>query len=303
MEQRLYDMGVRNRLYSYFLVETRGIYKKTFEAVAEKRLFSLMIDSGAFTVHKQGETVDIVKYADWLISMGDKIDVPINLDVIPEGPELVEKAAEQGWENQRYLESRGIKALPVYHAGESTKWFEKYIDSYEYIGLSKTGNLLTRSQQLIWLDTCWKRLVDDKGRPIRRIHGFGITNPEISSRYPWYSCDSSTWGQMGIYGRILVPSKNIYTKPIYGGIYVSKFHPSQRKKYVHYSGLADLEKKVVEAYATSMGVNINDLLNEDRAEARDAINIRYFLELEKRLSSKEQILGLQPCIWSKEDEW
>jgi len=300
-ERILYDLGVRDRLYSYLFTKDR--YWKTFEECTDKKMYNFMIDSGAYTVHKRGETIDIVAYADWLLKVKDRIEIAVNLDVIPKTVETVEKSATEGWENLQYLQSRGLKILPVFHLGESYKWLQKFIDNYEYFGLSKTGRLLTRDQQLLWLDSCWKKLIDRKGKPIRKIHGFGITQLPITTRYPWYSVDSSTWGMMSIYGRVLVPPVGqSYTEPIYGGIYVSKYSPTQRKKYAHYKSLSSQERKVVDNYFASIGMDIELIINEEAAELKTIANVKYFLGLEKRLS-KEPLsrLDFQKGFFEEED--
>jgi hypothetical protein len=293
-EKKLYEWGVRYRLYSYFHVSTRASYNRTLEKIFENNLYSIMIDSGAYTVHKHGEKIDVTKYGDWLCSVKDKVEIAINLDVIPNKPEEIEKSAQEGWENLQYLQSRGLKILPVYHAGESDKWLSRYKDNYDYIGLSKTGNLLTQRQQLLWLDSVWKGLTDSAGTSIRKIHGFGVTKPELVARYPWFSVDSSTWGLSGVYGRVLIPSRDSYAKPIHGGIFVSKHSRSQRRKYVHYSTLSDKERNYIDDFVRSCGMSVKDLLEEDTSKLRDEINVKYFVELGEKSG---QMHSVQPCFW------
>lgn len=296
-EYKLYELGVRHRLYSFFYITKSKHISSTFDQIAEKGLFKIMMDSGAFTVHKHGEKIDIVEYADWLLKNKNKLEVCVNLDVIPSNHSLVEKAAEEGWENLKYLESRELDILPVYHAGESRKWLSRMVDGYEYFGLSKTGSLLSKVQQLSWLDNCWRSLVDKRGKPIRKIHGFGITDTNIVTRFPWYSLDSSTWGMTGVFGAVLIPPRITYSKAVHGLLYVSKHSPSQRRKYAHYSSLSSLEKEMVTKYISSMGIDINDILAEDKCEVRDIVNIKFFLDMEKELSDKHAKV-LQPCFWS-----
>ena len=56
-----------------------------------------------------------------------------------------------------------------------------------------------------WLDSLWERLVDSDGRPITRVHGFGLTSLPLMMRYPFYSVDSSTWVQWASRGLVLEP--------------------------------------------------------------------------------------------------
>lgn len=143
--------------------------------------------------HYMDEYADFVK--EWKIA----IDVCANLDVIG-NPEIT-------WENQQYLESRGIKPVPVVHYGTDLKWLQHYLDKgYKYIGLGGlVGNDKNRAC-LDWVDSCFHIICDKRTKlPKIKLHGFGVSSPLMFRRYPWYSTDSASWDIRAGFGVIMVP--------------------------------------------------------------------------------------------------
>lgn len=136
-------------------------------------------------------------YIAYLLENKDKIDVYSNLDVI-NNPKLT-------WENQKMLEAAGLKPIPVFHLGSPEKWLERYLKKYDYIAL---GGLVPNKTAVLVpiLDRLFKKyLLDDKGFPKVKLHGFACTAFTLMNRYPWYSVDSTTCGKLAMYGHIIVP--------------------------------------------------------------------------------------------------
>lgn len=138
-------------------------------------------DSGAFSAYTQGATIRVDEYATWLHRHKHLFSTYANLDVI--------KNAEKTWENQQRLEQQfGLAPLPVFHVLENWSYLDRYIEQYPYIALGVAG---TRSQVYMpWLVQCFKRA---QGKAV--YHGFGITTWAVLKSFPWYSVDSSSWGQ------------------------------------------------------------------------------------------------------------
>lgn len=128
------------------------------------------------------------------------ISVYSNLDVI--------NNPKQTWQNQKFLEAEGINPIPVFHLGSDVKWLKRYLDNYEYIAL---GGLIPNPTSVLipMLDSLFKEyLLDEKGFPRVKLHGFACTSVPLMLRYPWYSVDSATSRKIAAYGGILFPEKN-----------------------------------------------------------------------------------------------
>jgi hypothetical protein len=195
----------------------------------------IFLDSGAYTAYTLGKEVDLkayVKYIqhNWdLIRVEDGIPMASVLDGI--GDPL------QTWRNQLAMEELGFKPLPCFHAGEDERYLEWYVANYQYITL---GGLVGSSTQslMVWLDRVWDRyLVDGAGRPKVKVHGFGITSIPLMERYPWHSCDSSSWIQSAAFGTIVHPK--------HGSLTVSAKSPSIHDKGQHITTLTPIEQDYV----------------------------------------------------------
>lgn len=140
----------------------------------------------------------------------------------------------QTYRNQLEMEARGFKPLPCFHAGEDERYLEWYVKNYEYITLG--GMVGSSTKQLaIWLDRIWDRyLTDGSGRPRLKVHGFGITAIPLMERYPWHSCDSSSWIQSAAFGSIVTPS--------HGPISVSEKSPSRHDAGQHMTTMSLVEQ-------------------------------------------------------------
>lgn len=101
----------------------------------------------------------------------------VNLDII--------NNQEKSYEMLKYLESKGIKPIPVYHFGCDTKWLKRYIDEgYDYIGI---GGIVPNPSRIIIpaLDRIWSDILTDKdGYPKVKVHGFAVATPTLATRWP-----------------------------------------------------------------------------------------------------------------------
>jgi len=174
-----------------------------------------------------------------------------NLDVI-NNPEKTK-------ENQILLESHGLSPIPVWHLGSDISYLLDYVKKYEYIAIGgMTPNPV--STLLPLLDDLWKNyLTDEKGMPLVKVHGFGMTSLFILKRYPWYSVDSTRWGKEAAYGRILCPFRQngewVFDKRIFL-VPVSGRHSSQRKDNCHFYTLRPTIKQIVLDYISEKGYKI-----------------------------------------------
>ena len=93
-------------------------------------------------------------------------------------------------------------------------------------------------------------LTDSDGYPIIKTHAFGISSLPILNRYPWFSADSTTWGQHSWRGAIVVPrgssGNHSYDQPL-------QVVPLSRRRKHHSNHFSNLEpdeqKRIAEIIA------------------------------------------------------
>lgn len=176
---------------------------------------NLWLDSGAFSCWMKGETITVEEYIKYIKRYKEYIANYVVLDVIPGIPSRAPTAEESDigaratYSNYCKMRDAGLDPIPVYHQGEDWKWLEKYLvdEEVDYIGVScdKQLDASTRRLRLQWLDRIFTRVTNEEGEPLVKIHGFAITSIPLMYRYPFYSCDSTTWSLIGSYGFILCP--------------------------------------------------------------------------------------------------
>lgn len=203
----------------------------------------VFLDSGAFSAHTLNADLNVPEYVDYIqrnkdiLSIDDNIVLASVLDGIGN--------AEETYHNQKWMEYLGFSPLPCFHAGEPDRFLEYYISNYDYITLGGMVGASTK-QLTIWLDRVWNNyLVDGSGRPKLKVHGFGITAIELMKRYPWYSCDSSSWVQTAAYGAIVLPE--------FGTLDISDKNSSKHQIWQHAMTLTKIEQNILFESLESQG--------------------------------------------------
>ncbi|WP_394621283.1 hypothetical protein JNUCC0626_19960 [Lentzea sp. JNUCC 0626] len=146
-------------------------------------------DSGAHSARTLGINLTLDDYAAWCRRWDRQLTVYSNLDVIG--------APEATYANQKALEAKGLRPMPVFHTGTPWHWLERYLDEgYTYIALGKLlGNPI--KHVMPWLAKAFRLA---QGRAV--FHGFGMTVWPALREFPFYSVDSSTWGSGARYGDV-----------------------------------------------------------------------------------------------------
>jgi len=211
---------------------------------------SFFLDSGAYTAWSKKINIDIDKYISFIKENQEFIDIYANLDVIGD------KEGEESYKNWQYMRLKGLNPLPVFHAHADPKYLLLYMEETDYVAIGAISEMYTL-QRVRSLDRIWRNyLLDDKGYPKVRCHGFGLTAIEIMIRYPWYSSDSMSWSLMGAYGSVLVPpriqGKRRYDIPPYK-IFVSNQSPTVRDEGKHFSTITPQEKEDFLSYIEEKG--------------------------------------------------
>lgn len=221
----------------------------------------VFLDSGAFSAYTLGVELSVKDYCDYIKRNQDILRVEDNVVMASVLDGIGDPL--QTYRNQLEMESYGVRPLPCFHAGEDERYLEWYIQNYEYITLG--GMVGTSTKQLcIWLDRIWdKYLTDGSGRAKLKVHGFGITAIPIMERYPWFSCDSSSWIQAAAFGSIVTPK--------YGPLSVSEKSPARFDAGQHASNLTPLEQDAVLKMLESQGFTYERLSTV--YESRAAYNL------------------------------
>ena len=188
----------------------------------------LLIDNGAFTIHRKGGNLDIDEYITWLDENHDNYDYAIALDRIP-GIWGQEKTAEdlkfapvKTWENYLYMIKKckyPDKILPVFHQKESFDYLKQMLefryDSHPIYYICLSGNKeLTKKQREDWYCICYD-IIKKSSNPNVKTHILGSATISDAVNFPCTSMDASSWIMTGangsIYtdrGQILISSSN-----------------------------------------------------------------------------------------------
>lgn len=270
-------------------------------------LLKLFVDSGAYSAFTNKTQINLMEYIEFIQVNKNYIETYANLDDIG--------SAEKTWENQREMEKHGLSPIPVYHLDEDPKYLAMAME-YDYFAVGGLASAKGRSLSP-FLESVFEKVCTEKSDffPTHKVHGFGITTPQILCSFPWYSADSTSWVMYGKYGIILIPKiekgEFRYDLPPYS------IAISSRSKAIgdikHFRNFSKMEQKWIKNYCLEKGCPIGrtlykkvpsdyllkenekwyDRKNKDRVEVivdkglccdgelRDKLNLIYFLELEK----------------------
>ena len=182
-----------NRLLSFAYIKKE---KKSFEFWLDEKKDSnkrFFLDCGAFTACAQGYEIDINEYIAYIKENEKNIFCCASLDKIGD--------AKQSRKNHEYMLANGIDSIPTFHLGSDLKELEMYCESSKYFAIGKIIPLLKQKERLFRsLDQCWS--IIKNYWPIK-VHAFGVMNPLVLTKYPFYSCDSTTAILEGGLGRVI----------------------------------------------------------------------------------------------------
>lgn len=238
---------------------------------------NIILDSGMFSAWARGATIDPDRYIEFVKRNEKHLFACVSLDVIPGSPgkstqaPIREKAecARLSYLNHRYLKRAGLQPIPVFHQFDDFEWLERYLeDGEDYIGLSP----YLRSAPVViceWLDECFTRLTNEKGLPIVKTHGFGMTTHRLLKRYPWFSVDGTRWWRTAAYGYVRVPilRGGRYDYLCSHSITLTNVPNNRRNSY---DRLISLQREVRE-YFNSIGLDIEELRTSDKVRYKAAL--------------------------------
>lgn len=179
---------------------------------ALKNKVQLLLDSGSFSAWNKGEPdLSLKEYIRFIKQHEHLLFSYVSMDKIPgqfgkrRTSDDIEASAKQSYKNHEIMKAAGLTPIPVYHMGEDFRWLERYLkDGETYIGVSLSKDMNASAKH----DYCRKifaMISDDKGKPLVRVHGFGITKPSLLLQFPWATVDSTTWSITSAFGKIPIP--------------------------------------------------------------------------------------------------
>jgi len=255
----------------------------------------LFIDSGAFSVHTGKVEENIEEYVHYLNEIDDYVHLAAQFDEIPgeyrkpKTPEHYIYSAERSWANflQMYDHMKSPeKLIYVFHQGEdisnlvrALEWRDKDGKGLGVVGISGQNDSSEKMKNEFIIQAI--DIVQHSSNPKCKTHLFGSTNKYVVNAVQPYSADSTTHLQIGIYGKIYIPS--IYQPVIVSNIQRpkgpesdtanSEDESSTTLKTLPYKGGSDMYKEV-ETYLHSLNLTMNDV--EGSSYCRMAVNIYYW---------------------------
>lgn len=157
---------------------------------------SFAVDNGAFSAWKSGEPVtDWRLFYEWVAELHryPSFDFAVIPDVI-DGSEEDNDAllAEWTWRGKD-----ACVGAPVWHLHESLERLERLAFEWPRICLGSSGEYAKIGTQHWWtrMAKAMDVACDKYGRPICKLHGLRMLNPEVFMRFPFASADSTNIGQ------------------------------------------------------------------------------------------------------------
>lgn len=170
---------------------------------------SVCLDNGAFTLWKKGGEVDVSAYRSWVESVAghpslDWCLIPDKID----GAELDNRRLTDEWMSFGV----GTESVPVWHLHESLEWLDELVSRFRTVALGSSGQWATPGTCGWWgrISEAMSVACDAEGRPRCRLHGLRMLDPEVFTRMPLASADSTNaavnCGSLARFGSYLPPS-------------------------------------------------------------------------------------------------
>ncbi|HUV96891.1 MAG TPA: hypothetical protein VMV98_05415 [Acidobacteriaceae bacterium] len=155
---------------------------------------SFAVDNGAFSAWKSGTPVtDWNRYYEWVADLHrcPLFDFAVIPDVI-DGDEQANDAllAEWPW---RGTPKNGWIGSPVWHMHESIDRLQRLSREWPRVSIGSSGQFKTVGNARWWgrMTEAMNSICDKQGRPVCKLHGLRMLNPEVFSKLPFSSADST----------------------------------------------------------------------------------------------------------------
>lgn len=162
-------------------------------SVAAEVCQSFAVDNGAFSAWKRGEPV-----ADWsgfyVWAAACKLIPSCDFAVVPDvidGSEADNDALLHEWPLPKWF------GAPVWHMHESLDRLERLASAWPRVCIGSSGEFATIGTAAWWgqIARAMRVVCNDDGQPLVKLHGLRMLNPEVFTRLPFASADSTNIGR------------------------------------------------------------------------------------------------------------
>lgn len=170
---------------------------------------SFILDNGAFTAWKKGGRINIMEYATWVngVYKHPNFDWCIIPDII-DGTEQENQDLVEWWQEH----CGHIKSAPVYHLHESFEYLDFLTSHFDVVCIGSSGNWSTPNTPSWWerMTQVMNHICDYDGRPPCKLHGLRMLDPDVFTRLPLSSADSTNaavnQGSLSRFGSYIPPN-------------------------------------------------------------------------------------------------
>lgn len=164
---------------------------------------SFILDNGAFTIWRQGGSLDVKGYVEWVNEWKRHpgFDWALIPDVI-DGSEADNDAMfAEYWQAGGSL----LDSVPVWHLHESLTRLQGLCRRFRRVALGSSGQWSDPGSPGWWerMGEAMDAICDDMGRPPCKLHGLRMLNPTVFSQLPLSSADSTNVAQNHARERVL----------------------------------------------------------------------------------------------------
>lgn len=154
---------------------------------------SFALDNGAFSAWKSGKPItEWAAFYEWVgvLKRQPGFDFAVVPDVI-DGDEAANDALADQWPHARH------DAAVVWHMHESIERLQRLAAEWPRVALGSSGEFAYVGNRPWWgrIAEAMNAICDDDGLPPCKIHGLRMLDPEIYTRLPFSSADSTNIAQ------------------------------------------------------------------------------------------------------------
>ncbi|MCP4527512.1 MAG: hypothetical protein GY833_16585 [Aestuariibacter sp.] len=165
-------------------------YRDQNQQIVLENCRSVMLDNGAFTAWKSGKPFDYGAVVNWYSELQNHPSITGMII-----PDIIEGSEN---ENDKLVEKFPFRmGIPVWHLHESNARLMALCAAFPVVALGSSG-VFSQPKAITWwarMDGAFKCITDDYGRPKCKLHGLRMLDPEIFTRLPLSSADSTHMGR------------------------------------------------------------------------------------------------------------
>lgn len=150
-------------------------YRQSWAKAKHVAWREVVLDSGAFTVHRSGGKVDLLEFAEW--AKEQRATNPLVTEIFT--LDVIGGDWRDSLRNTEELHKLGLPVIPVYHVGEPVDVLKALARDYPKIAL---GGAVGYHKKLEWAALCFREVWPKK------IHGLGFGYKGIF-QLPFHSID------------------------------------------------------------------------------------------------------------------